>query len=266
MSNNDQRIGLKKYLDTDQYFKATFGEIRHDKKNQPEVLLLNVYPVYETGKKVPLRGQNVLKTNKGLAIVADHLWTPLTPEFLKQKELLYQDEIMFKAHVIAYPISRKNVREKRDDIWINGKKESQKVYRDYEHLKNNDLEMLWHLTQDATQKVFEAHKNHLITFTEMKQEQKQLMRNYKKKRRQAFASMKQKQKRRIKKAKQQIIQEELVDYTLDDVHNLNVIKYNKKLNKYRVKYDPNRINDLSYTKFLAAHSQYAAQNKLKEWK
>ena len=56
----------------------------------------------------------------------------------------------------------------------------------------------------------------------------------------------------------------LIDYTLADISKLTIIKYKHKFNKYRLTYDLSRIkdNDLSYLKFLIAHSLAAYNNKL----
>lgn len=251
----NQRIRLAKYLNKRQRFRATFSEIRHDKENYPEILLLDIFPVYKNGHKVPLRTKPVLIGKNGEQIVADHVWTKLTPSFLQlPTEVLYGDIIDFDALVTSYPINRNDVLNKRDDIWAEGKKESDQVYQEYQQYKSSILEAHYLAMQDAIQKAYDAYKNHLLTFQEMKREQKLLKRDYHKLATKAFNSMKAKQNRRIAKAQRKIDDLDLVDYGLSDITNINWYRKNKQVNQERIYYDCNRLNDLAYTKFLAAHS------------
>lgn len=263
-----QRTRLAKYLNTRQYFKATFSQIRHDKNNKPEILFTNVYPVYNNGKKVPIRDQsNTGPTDeKGRPIVADHAWVKMGIAFLRlPQEAMSGDEIMFKARVSEYPINRQDILDARQDRWLKGKQQAHEVYLQYQNQTKKELDQLWQETQKHSQQVYQNYKQHLITYDEMRARQKQLISDYKKVRRQAYYSMQNKQKRRITKAQKEINNTKLVDYELTNLREVQFVKLNHKFDKYRVKYDPERLYDHKYTKFLAAHSIAAANNTIKNF-
>lgn len=260
---SEQRLRLAKYLNQKQCYRATFGEIRHDDHNQPQVLLKDIYPVYPNGHKIPLRSNSSLTNKHGQQIAATHLWTSLDKSFLQVPfELLNGDQIQFEATVITYNIVRDNVIKKRNQIWENGKKAKDQVYKDYcAHVTN------LHKAANATKdKAFAAHKHHLLTYDEMKDAQADADRALKKACQKAKRSCKRKMDRRLKKAQKAIEKELLVDYTLSQVNQIKVIHINHHFNMHdRFRYDPTRINDIEYTKFLAAHSMLASQDKLDTW-
>ena len=263
-----QRTRLAKYLNTRQYFKATFSQIRHDKDKHPEILFTNIYPVYADGKKVPIRDkkEDGPVDKKGRPIAADHAWVKLGVNFLRlPTEAMPGDVIMFKARVDEYPINRENVLDARQDLWLKGKQEAQRVYLKYKNQTKKEMDALWQVTQDKSQAVYEKYKQHLLTYDEMRAEQKALLSDFKKARRQAYYSMQNKQKRRINKAQKKIKETKLVDYELTNLREIKFVKLNHKFDKYRVSYNPDRIREYKYTKFLAAHSMAAANHTIKNW-
>ena len=164
-----QRTRLAKYLNQKQRFRATFSEIRHDKENKPEILLLDLYPIYQDGRKIPLRSKPIIVNSRGEQIASDHVWTGLTASFLKMpKEVLYGDVIDFTACVTAYAINRDDVLQKRDLMWQEGKKASEEIFNEYRNYKHSVLEAEYQAMQKASQKAYEAYKQHLLTFQEMK--------------------------------------------------------------------------------------------------
>lgn len=262
----NQRIRLAKYVGKTQRYRATFGEIRHDKNNHAEILLLDVYPVTSSGKKVPLRDKYKITGKGGKQVAADHVWVKLTQSFLKvPREVLRGDTIEFNAIAEPYKIKRDNVIKQRDKLWESGKRAADEVYQEYSNKTKKQLEILWHQVDDAMSKAYWAYKHKLLTYNEMHKEQTRLKREFQQKRKQAYRSMQDKQKRRIKRAQKQIAETDLVDYELQRMSHVQVVKYLSKYNKYRVQYDPNRAHELRYTKFLAAHSMAASNHTLKNW-
>lgn len=262
-----QRTRLAKYENKKQYYHATFGEIRHDKDNIAHVLLKDIYPVYENGKKIPLRSKPPLLNKKGQQIAADHVWVELVPSFFDvNQELLYGDEITFSAVVQSYNISRSDVKDNRHAIWKNGQDESQKVYDEYRKFCKTELERKFIEMQNKSNNVFYAYKKHLLTYPEMQKEQSRLMKEFKKEKNKAYRSMQAKQKRRLDNASKKINDVKLIDYSFSNIQNVKCLKRITKFNKYRTYYDKTRINDLSYTKFLSAHSMAARKDDLENWK
>lgn len=258
MSN--QRVRLAKYENKRQFYHAVFGEIRHDKNNQPEVLLKDIYPIYPNGKKVPLRSKPELKDDKGEQIAADHAWVKLNIGFLNLPyELLNGDQIVFSAVVKTYPIVRQNVLKSRDMAWNSGQQKAEQVYEDYQHFKNTVAENLYQEMKKSQEKAYAAYKKHILTFDEMQKAQKDAYRLFKNTKHKAYNSMQAKQKRRIKHAQKDIAQINLVDYELTDLQNIKIVDHITKFDIFRKQYDKTRLNDLSYTKFLAAHSMAASK-------
>lgn len=258
-----QRLRLAKYLNKKQTYRATFGEICHDKKNKPHVVLLDIYPVYKNGHKVPLRSKDALTNKHGQQIAADHLWTSLTKSFLDTPfELLYGDQIQFTATVKTYKITRDNVLDDRDKIWQNCMENNEKLYQQYVRQKNE----LYRLANKSKEQAFKDHTKRIISFKEMKERQEEIDKLRKSDVSKAKQSYDRKIKRRIKKAQKQIKDEKLIDYTLTNIKNVEVIKPNHHFGtSVRAKYDSSRLKDLDYTKFLAAHSMLAKDDKLDQW-
>lgn len=250
-----QRTRLAKYLNQAQRFRGTFSEIRHDKQNKPQILLLNVYPIYSDGRKVPLRSQPELTDKYGHQIACDHVWVSLSQDFLKlPKEALYGDILNFTAKVIAYPIVRDNVLAERNQYWEKGQDAYEEVYHEYQRQRDTILEARYLATQEAIEKAYTAYKEHLLTFQEMKKAQNSLKRDFHKASQKLYQSMKAKQKRRIKTAQRKIQEIKTIDYGLTQITQVSFYKPKQSNNIYREDYNPERYNDLKYTKYLAYHS------------
>lgn len=258
-----QRLRLAKYLNKRQIYRATFSEIRHDDHDQPQVLLKNVYPVYANGRKIPLRSRYVLTDEKGQQIAASHLWTNLNVNFLKvTHELLYGDQIQFSAVVTTYPIVRENVVKTRKQLWQQNKQDQKRMYKQYQL----QLSEMYDTANEAKSKAYHAYRKHLLTFDEMKDAQNIATKELQRNRTRALNSFKRKAKNHTKRTQKQISNVSLVDYTLSEVQDVTLTKANKHFKpNMRCKYDETRLNDVRYTKFLAAHSMYARQGRLREW-
>lgn len=260
---SQQRSRLAKYVNQRQWYRATFNVIKHDKQNQPQVLLTDIYPVYANGRKIPLRSKINLTNTKGQQIAADHVWTSLNSAFLKAPcELLMGDLLQFSAVVNTYPIKRDNVQKKRELYWQQGTKAKEQVYQDYLRQR----QMLYQNAQVAKQKAYQAHVKHLLTFTEMQLAQNDIDKQTKTLQQKAYRSCQNKMKRRIRHAQKEIATLPLVDYDLTKIEHVTVIKFNTHYSlALRCHYDCSRLHDLRYTKFLAAHSMAAKQDNLAIW-
>lgn len=261
MANSRQR--LAKYLNKTQYYKAVFGYLGHNKNNKPTAILFDVFPVTAQGCKIALRSKPKLVNKHGQQIACQHLWTSFTSAFCQNKELLYGDIIMFKAIAVSYPITRQDTINKREAIWQNGIKKADQVYQNYQN-QLPELDTLYHSMRQAQEKAYQSYKANLLTFDEMRAEQKRLLRVFKQTKRKLYRSMQAKQKRRLLRAQDKISQTDLIDYTLDHISNLQVIKQQAKYNSVRIDYNLARLDDLKYTKYLSARSIFAKENKLQQ--
>lgn len=264
MSN--QRKRLAKYENKTQRYRGIFGEIRHDKQNRPEILIKDIYPIYENGKKVPLRSKDGPTNSKGQQIATDHAWIPMTKSLLEVgRELFNGDIIEFNAVVKPYKIARDDILKQREDLWQNGLAQANLVYQKYQRQKQRELTKARLVYNNLSQRAYWAYKKHLLTFNEMKAEQKRLKQVYHNLRKKLYTSMRVKQKRRINTAQHKIAQADLIDYSLEYLSRVTAVKRNKRFDPYRTMYDPNRLHDLKYTKFLAAHSMAASNGTLNTW-
>ena len=264
IANPNSRVRLAKYYHKYQYFKAKFGYLGLNKENQPTVILFDVYPVHPDGSKIPIRSKPKITDEHGKQIACDHLWTVFSAAFCRQGELLFGDEIMFKAKTVSYKITRQNTLNQRNQIWQNSLLETKQAYQAYLQTKNNTLSKLNSSIQLAKEKAYKAYKNKLLTYDEMKIEQDRLDKLMRKYHKQNYQRLKAKQKRRLMTTDKKIKDVKLIDYTLADISKLTIVKYNHKFDKYRLTYDSSCFNDndLSYLKFLIAHSLAAYNNKL----
>lgn len=205
----------------------------------------NIYPIYKSGKKVPIRKYGIRIGNN--IVASDHVWTDLNREFLKvNTELKNGDIIDFDAVVSAYPIVRDDVQDKRNKIFNEMLTENDELYKEYITERNK----LFKLTQEKAQQIYH---NSLLHLDEKKLAQKQLWSLFKKQTHKMYHSMQAKQKRRIRKS----TKIPLVDYGIANVKNVSIYKYQKTQN--RIRYDVNRINDVRYTKYLAARSMESCE-------
>lgn len=250
MSN--QRKRLAKYKNKIQRYRGIFGEIRHDKQNRPEVLIKDIYPIYKNGKKVPLRSKDGPTDSKGQQIATDHAWIPMTQSLLEVgRELFNGDIIEFNAVVKSYKIVRDDILKQREDLWQSGLTQSNVVYQKYQRQKQRELTKARLVYNNSSQRAYWAYKKHLLTFNEMKTEQKRLKQVYHNLHEKLYTSMKAKQKRRIDTAQHKIAQTDLIDYSLEYLSQVTAVKRNKRFDPYRTMYDSNRLHDLKYTKFFS---------------
>lgn len=260
---SEQRLRLAKYLNKRQLYHATFSEIRHDNNEQPQVLLTDIYPVYPNGHKVPLRSKYTLTDDNGHQIAASHLWTKLNAGFLESScELLYGDQIEFSATVETYPIVRENVVQTRKQLWKQNNLDRQKIYKQYQE----QTSALYKIAANAKQKAYKSYCKHLLSFDEMKQAQNKAAKDFQRDRTKAFKACQRKMNNHTKRVQKQIQNIPMLDYTLTDVQDVKIIKLNRHFkSSVRYQYDIDRLSDTRYTKFLAAHSMFARQDKLSEW-
>lgn len=198
-----------------QYYHATFGLITHKKTGRAVILLKDLYFVDKDDRKIRLAKDNDQVDKKGRHIVADHVWINLTKPWLNLKtELLDGDEVMFKASVAPYKITRSDTVAQRQAIWQKAKVENELLWERYEKHKRS--------------RMLKKHE---------------------------FDKLKQKQHANLMQAAKEESEIKLVDYSLNRITNLKVVNYKRVYyHTERQIYDPNRIKDQKYTKFLAWHS------------
>lgn len=220
---NKQRFILADYYQQpDVFYHATFDHISsYHKFNhvQPVVLLLNLYLVNKQDKTIELRRPNAVRDSKGKSLVADHVWVEVNYNFFQciPQELLYGDEIFFKAKVEQYKINREDILLKRN--------------------------LIWEKTKELNDSIF---TNWLATRKQYKGEQYAI--------RQASMQAQIRQNNAVaKKAQAQI---KLVDYGLTDLNSISVSKYQPTVRYktfHRIKYDLQKIqaNRHDYTSWLS---------------
>ena len=229
--SDKQRFRLGDYLNqVPQYYHATFGYIAHKVNQQhkkiPLILLKDIYLVDENDKKIRLSKKADFKDNKGNHIVADHLWVKLTkPWFELPDELLYGDEVYFRASVETYNIVRKDVLDQRQAIWDKAKKKSDQIYKRWAKY-----------TEDHYRKNFSLSLN----------------------------KMKEKQKKIMEQAKEDQAQLSLVDYGLNHIDKIKVVRSKRAL--YGVEREPYNYQQYKkqgykYSSYLAAKSMNYAKRK-----
>lgn len=199
------------------YYHATFGFITHKKSGRAVILLRDLYFVDQNGRKIAMRNGRDQVDKYGRHIIADHVWINLTKPWLNLKtELLDGDEVMFKANVTAYKITRGDLIKKRQDIFEDALK------------KNNEIENDWQIRKIT----------HFIpNFDE------------------AFTKMQAEQKSNLAKAEKAQAKIKMQDYALNKISSIKVLNYKRVYyHTNRVRYDPSRIKERKYTNFLAWHS------------
>lgn len=211
-------------------YHATFNYIAHKTshgKKVPMVLLTDLYLVDQNGKKIRLANSNDFIDKKGRHIVADHAWVKLTkPWYDLPCELIKGDEVEFDAKVEQYKIVRKSVLDQRDQIWKEAKKKADTIYK------------RWSKYTDTHHR-----KNFQLSLDKMKAKQKAI----------------------LDKAKKDQEKLQLVDYGLNYIKSINLVKkttpkHGFERDKYN--YKQYRLYRYSYTSWLAARSMdYAGVDK-----
>lgn len=217
------------------FYHATFDHLSHYQKSnyhQPVILLLNLYLVDQQDKKIKINRSNIIRDIYGRCLITDHIWVDVNSSFFNciPQELLYGDELYFKADVEEYPISRANVVTQRNLIW----EKTQEL--------NNSIFQSWRISR----KQFKGEQ-YAIRLASIKAEIRQ------------NNLIAQQQQRKIK----------MVDYGLTNIRSIHVSKYLPTLhyrNFQRIHYNLNKINadNYLYSKWLSRRTiQYKALIKNK---
>ena len=179
-------------------------------------------------KKIPvvlLKNIYIIDKDKKY-LVADHMWIKLTKPWFKLGELLDGDRITFKAKVEKYKISRDDVLIKRELIWQEAVE------------TNNQIYQRW-------QKYTDTHhrKNFQLSLDKMKQ----------------------KQKNNLIEAKKQQAKLELVDYSLNYISNLKLIRKNSDTTYEREQfdYDYYKKQGYKYSAWMSARSINYVESHIK---
>ena len=211
-------------------YHATFNYIAHKTsygKKVPMILLTDLYLVDQNGKKIRLANSNDFIDKKGRHIVADHAWVKFTkPWYDLPCELIKGDEVEFDAKVEQYKIVRKSVLDQRDHIWNEAKKKADAIYK------------RWSKYTDTHRR-----KNFQLSLDKMKAKQKAI----------------------LDKAKKDQEKLQLVDYGLNYIKNIKLVKKTTPKDKFerdKYNYKQYRLYHYSYTSWLAARSMdYAGVDK-----
>lgn len=186
------------------------------------------HKINQQHKKIPvILLKNIYVINKDKKyLVADHMWVKLAKPWFKLGELLNGDCLIFKAKVEKYKISRDDVLAKREAIWQEAIKTNDQIYQRW-------------------QKYTDTHrrKNFQLSLDKMKQ----------------------KQKNNLIKAKKQQAKLELVDYSLNYISNLKLIRKNSDIayNREQFNYDYYKKQGYKYSSWMAARSIDYAENHIK---
>lgn len=220
MSN--QRIFLGDYfLQSPLYYHAVFDHISHHKRI-PTVLLKDLYIVDEKDHPVALRRKDLLHDKHHHTLVADHVWIDLDDNWFKlPNEVLYGDEVTFKATVEQYPITRDNVIRQRNEIWENVK------------IENNNLKQIW--------KENKSQYHGQIRNAKYQQLQAEIRQNI-----------------QLARKKQKEIA--LVDYGLSSMREIKIVKLQPIIEYkdiHRIKYSRNKLKkyNFRYTQWLSNRTE-----------
>lgn len=261
MASGQQRARLAPYLNVRQRFHATFDHVTHrigsHKQQQAVILLRDIYPVNQDGRKIRLVGDDHVVESHGKRVAADHAWVELYVSFLKLgTELLNNDEIEFSAVVKPYDIVRDDVAQSRRDILKVAQDDSQAVFEAW--LAENKA---WHAGQADVKKKREAiyhwyRNNHgLVSFKEMRAEQDRVSRDYEKTRPEGIEAVKRRQAKIMAAAHEKADAVKLVDYELTAIRDVKITKTRDVHYGWtRGQYDASRLKDRAYTRYLAARS------------
>ena len=138
---NNQRFILGDYFQQPPvYYHATFDHLSHYLKNdryQAVILLLNLYLVDAKDHEIEFHRTDTPHDAKDKTWVADHIWLDVNHSFFKSipQELLYGDEIYFKADVEQYPISREDVLRKRNFIWSKTQELNNSIFQNWRAMR-----------------------------------------------------------------------------------------------------------------------------------
>lgn len=203
------------------YYHATFDHITHkvnrQKKKIPVILLKDVYFVDKNDKRILLAKDNDFRDKNGHHIVAEHIWVKLTkPWFSVPCELFNGDEVIFSAEVEKYKIGRDDIIKKREKIWNAAVKENDKIHKRWVRYTNKHF-----------RKNFEL----------------------------SLRNMKRKQKANLRKARQKQEKLELVDYSLNRINHVKLVKrVSTNVEREKYNYQQYKNQGYKYSAWLAARS------------
>lgn len=233
---SDQRKALARYKDKTARFKGRYQEYRRS-GDHLELLLTWVYPVNKDGHKVPLRKDYVVAPN-GERCAADHVWIDAFESPSMARQFAKGEEVEFTAVVKTYPIVRQDVLAKRDAVYDNYKTEEALMFKTYCQAQDE----LYDNYREESDRLYASRLAGTISFDEMKAGQeaaKKYFNDAKNRLKRSFAG---KRQRRFDKAKKRQNDLELVDYELINCQYLGMAE----------PYDVDRLNDLSYVKYVIA--------------
>lgn len=233
---SDQRKALARYKDKTARFKGRYQEYRRS-GDHLELLLTWVYPVNKDGHKVPLRKDYVVAPN-GERCAADHVWIDAFESPSMARQFAKGEEVEFTAVVKTYPIVRQDVLAKRDAVYDNYKTEEALMFKTYCQAQDE----LYDNYREESDRLYASRLTGTISFDEMKAGQeaaKKYFNDAKNRLKRSFAG---KRQRRFDKAKKRQNDLELVDYELINCQYLGMAE----------PYDVDRLNDLSYVKYVIA--------------
>lgn len=214
------------YQQPPKYYHATFDHLSHTKavygKTIPVALLKNIYLVDSKDNRLANVREDTYIDQDGNPIIADHCWVQLNQAWFKlPRELLQGDEIYFKAEVEQYNITRDDLAKKRKLIWEKAKQLNDGIYSAWQGSKH-----MYHGVQ--YQSAYEQMRSHIQSNNEMARLQQQNI--------------------------------PMVDYTLTDLSDIQVIKYLNHTER-RIKYNYKQYlkQHLKYSGWLVARSMSFAQ-------
>lgn len=265
----NQRKQLGENLGETKRYHATFGGITHKglKHNKPVLLLQDVYEVDEFGHKKRIRrSDSVVSNNK--KVLTDHSWIELTKRIFKalDSELFLGDEIEFNAQVSTYNIVRDDVLDERNELFKQALKKNDELFIKWKSDMDEWVNS-YELVQKKLDDLYVKYKNKELTFDEMQKMQKEVKRDYKKKKPVAIDKIKERQQKNLKKIEEKQQELQLVDYKLVNISKIDVVKYKRVYYGWdRLKLNSDRLDDLKYTKYLAARQfGYSKKQKFSEW-
>lgn len=219
-----QRSILKDYYgDPPMYFHATFDHIAHKKTKSgeklPVTLLLDLYLVDSDDNRIEIKRDSPFKDENGNSLLADHVWVDfLYPWFKLPHELFYGDEIKFKAEVEEYPIARQNLLEERNKIWEQIKIQNDEIHANWQASKR----------QYHGQQYKAAYENMRAAIRENNNQGKIMQK-----------------------------QIQLVDYSLTNLSDIQIVKYSDPyVKRIKYKYSNYKRQGYKYSGLLAARSMH----------
>lgn len=233
---SDQRKALARFKGKRARFKGRYQEYRRD-GDHLELLLTWVYPIDNRGHKIPLRKDYVVAPN-GARCAADHVWIDAFESPSMARQFTKGEEVEFTAVVNTYPIVRQDVLDKRDTVYDNYKAEEALMFKVYCQAQDE----LYDNYREESDRLYASRLAGTISFDEMKAGQEAAKKYFNDAKNRLKRSFKGKRQRRFDKAKRRQNDLELIDYELINCQYFGMTE----------SYDVDRLNDLSYVKYVIA--------------